>query len=102
MSKPKPQIVKNFYTKKCGKNLNVPKEICAVVEKLEKLEFIRHIRLGDLRNSCNDSGIRVMGYDEISRDYHINVSAGKHEQRIILNVQNPNPAYEGRIKECFI
>ncbi len=101
MSKIKSKDAKNIYGKKCGKNNQVPKEICSVIEKLEKLDFIKHIQLGNFRNSNNGSGIKIVGYDEKSRNYHINANAGKYEQRIILGVSEKKATYEASIQKCI-
>jgi hypothetical protein len=99
MSKIKSKDVKTFYSKKCGKNYNVPREICPVIERLDNLDFVRHIQIEDFRNSRKDS--EIVGYDEKSRNYHIHVSKGRFEQKILLSVQNRKPEYESSIINCF-
>lgn len=101
MSKIKSKDVKNINGKKCGKNNYIPKEICSVIEKLEKLNFVKHIQIGNFRNSNNDSGIKVVGYDEKARKYHVHVSTGRYEQKIILGVPEKKDMYEFSIKNCF-
>jgi hypothetical protein len=101
MSKVKSKDVKNIHGKKCGKNNNVPKEICSVIEKLEKLDFVEHIQLGDFRKSSNDVGIRIVGYDERLRKYNVNVNTGRYEHKVFLNVSERNAGYESSIKACF-
>jgi len=101
MSKIKSKDVRNIYGKKCGKNNHVPKEICTVIERLDKLNFVRHINVGDYRNSNNGSGIKIIGYDEKSRNYHINVSKGGFEQKMLLSVQDKKPEYESSIINCL-
>jgi hypothetical protein len=101
MSKLKSKDVKNIHGKKCGKNNNVPKEICSIVERLERLDFVKHIELGDFRNSNNGSGIRIVGYDEKSRNYHVNANTGRYEQKIFLSVHDKKLEYETSIKRCL-
>ncbi|MFH1503185.1 MAG: hypothetical protein ABIE36_00825 [Candidatus Diapherotrites archaeon] len=101
MSKIKSKEVKNIHGKKCGKKNHVPKEICSIIEKLERLDFVKHIDFGNHRNSNNGSGIKIIGYDEKSRNYHINVNTGKYEQRIILSVSEKKTAYEASIQNCI-
>jgi hypothetical protein len=101
MSKLKSKDIRNISGKKCGKNNNIPKEICSIVKRLERLDFVKHIELGNFRNSNNSSGIRVIGYDEKSRNYHINANTGRYEQKILLNVFDKKPEYEPLIKRCF-
>jgi hypothetical protein len=99
MSKVKSKDVRIFCSKKCGKNYNVPKDICPVIERLDSLDFVRHIQIGDFRNSQNCS--EIVGYDEKSRNYHINVSKGRFEQKIVLSVHDKKLEYEDSIIKCF-
>jgi hypothetical protein len=101
MSKVKSKDVKNIYGKKCGKNNNTPKEICLIVEKLERLDFVKHIRLGDFRKSSNNIGIKIIGYDERLRKYNVNVNTGRYEHKIFLDVSERKDTYENYIRECF-
>ena len=101
MLKLKTNDVKNIHGKKCGKKNNIPKEICNVIEKLEDLDFVNHISPGKVRNSNNGSGIKIIGYDDKMRNYHISVSVGKYEQRIMLNVPLRKPHYDTLISGCF-
>ena len=101
MSKVKSKDVKNTYSKKCGKNNNTPREICSVIEKLERLDFIKHIQMGNFRKSGNDTGIRIIGYDEKTRKYNVNVNTGRYEHKIFLDVEEKNAVYESSIVECF-
>ena len=101
MSKRKTNEIKNICGKKLGQKNHVPKEICSVVEKLQRLDFIKHIQLRDFRNSNNGSGIRIIGYDEKSRNYSVNVNTGRYEQKILLGVSEKNGSYENLIKMCL-
>ena len=100
-NKVKSKDVKNMYGKKCGKKNNIPKEICPVLQRLDELDFVNRIVTSPFRPSKNGEGIKIIGYDEKARAYHISVSAGRYEQRMVLDVPNQDPVYEGLIKKCF-
>ncbi len=98
--KVKSKDVKNIYGKKCGNVSNVPNDICPVLKRLDALEFVNRIIPGTFRKSHNGKGINIIGYDESKKNYHISISAGGYEQRMVLGVQDKKSEYEGLIKKC--
>lgn len=102
MPKTKTKDITRFQNKgKCNLNYNIPKEISGVLSRLEKLDFVQHIRFGAFRNTKNEKGIRIVGYDEKTRNYIVNVKVDKYEQRLFIQVDEQKEDYKNLIVGCF-
>ncbi len=91
MGKPK---LENFSGEKCcGKKNPTSKNIAIIAEKLNDLNFVSHIILGNPKPSSQKPEMKVIGYDIQKRQYHLTVHGGKFSQKISLNVSYQDENY---------
>jgi len=85
----------------CNKKHSIPKEIFRVFDKLKKLDFIEYVGFGRYLITSKKPGINIVGYDESTKSYIVNVKVKKYEQKLFLKVDSPNRTHKKRIESCF-
>lgn len=101
MSKAKSRDTIRIQNKKCNKKHNIPRELCDVLERLEGLEFVKHIGIGKFTTTSNNAGIKIIGYDDNSRSYCVKVKVKNYEQKLFVEVEGKKYYYERKILDCF-
>jgi hypothetical protein len=93
--------IKNHCGKKSGKKNKVPKNISLIIERIEKLDFVRHVNTGIFKPSNREPTIEIIGYDHQTRKYIVNIHGGKYVQKVLLDVPQQNDHYEQKISSCI-
>jgi hypothetical protein len=89
--------IKKYSGKKCGKRNNIPKNICTIIEKIENLEFVKHINPGMFKTNKTSPKIDIVGYDHKHKKYFVNIYGGNYVQKFTLDVAKEDSLYEEKI-----
>jgi len=93
--------LRNHSGKKSGARNTTSKNICVILQKIEELEFVNRVSPGSFKNQKSSPKIEIIGYDDRTKKYFLNVFGGEYIQKVTLNVPAKDPSYEARIKACI-
>jgi hypothetical protein len=85
---------------------DISEKIMNIYEKFERLHFVNRIAVGLLKKQkkfmqIKSPQIKIIGYNEKSKEYYVSIFAGGQILETRLNVDRKNPDYKTQILECI-
>ena len=102
MSKPNSKRLVRLNDKSCSNKHKIPKEFLTIATNIRNLDFVVSVGTSPYIHSNKKNGIKVIGFDDIDKNYIVKVYVPGFEQRLLLKIKGGKKDYhEKAIENIF-
>jgi hypothetical protein len=80
---------------------NIPRVMLEVIYEFKNLDFVQEVGLGKFLSSSKKSYGRLVGFNDVGKNYLVSVVRQGYEQKFFLRVDSKKEEYEQRISELL-